>query len=360
MKNCPICSSQVRVKKIFENLPNSSALLEHTPTKNKGNATYEALICDNCGHISNSSPSRFTTSYSDQRYVVKKSVSSTMSANLKNIIKFMTPSENLVGFKILEIGSGSGEVATWFANQGVTIDTVDPAVAGYENSNITHYQQNFDDTFDTGKKYDLVIARHIIEHTEDPTMFLRLCYSMLNETGTIYLEVPDLSNTLTTLRIVDFFNDHIQYFTKHSLATLAHNNGLQEIKTASWLNDAHMGMLLGKRHWSIEVSLEAAEEKFKKVMAKLEDANCIAIYGAGAHACTFASQLRPDIAAKVKYVFDKSTDKQGRYIPGIAVPITSPANNEQDLIVNTSSLYVNEVEKYLVDELGYTCTIVHL
>jgi predicted SAM-dependent methyltransferase len=264
MKQCPVCLGSVRAKTIFRNLPSSSAMLEHAPTDNTGTATYEALICDNCGHISNNSPSRFDTSYSDQRYVVKKSASNTMSVNLKNITEFITPSSD--GFNILEIGSGGGEVASWFAARGAIVDTIDPAVTGYEQPEITHYQTAFDHTFIPGKKYDLIIARHIIEHTEDPAQFLKLCYSMLNESGKIYLEVPDLSNTLETFRLVDFFNDHIQYFTKHSLRILAYNNGFQEIKTTNWLNGAHMGMLLGRRVWSMEVLIESAEKKFNKIL----------------------------------------------------------------------------------------------
>lgn len=362
MINCPICSSRTKIKNILKNLPVSSAMLESVPTNTIGDALYRASICEQCGHITNTSPSRFSTDYSDNRYIVKRAVGSAMSANLKSILEFIRPVDGFKGLAILEIGSGSGEIANWLADEGALVDTVDPAITGYEHPSITHTQALFDFNFNTGKQYDLIIARHIIEHTEDPGMFLTMCNTRLKDHGKIYIECPDLSNTLETYRIVDFFNDHIQYFTKNSLRTLASNKGFEEFKTTVWLKGAHMGMMLAKRLTigSIENQITRAETKFKGVLNDLDQVSSVAIYGAGAHACTFASQLSDDMKTKVQYVFDKSPDKQGKYIPGINVPITAPALTDVELIVNTSSLYINEIEKYLVNDLNYTCPIIHL
>lgn len=358
MTTCPICSSKTKIKTIFKQLPVSSAMLEHQPSNDIGSAVYQAAICENCGHISNASPSRFETAYNDQRYVVKRAVGSAMSTNLQNIIDFIAPS-NINGLSILEIASGSGEIADWMADMGADVDTVDPAVSGYENTKINHSQAMFDNNFNPTKQYDLIIARHIIEHTEDPGNFLTLCYTRLKDTGVLYIECPDLANTLETRRLVDFFNDHIQYFTKNSLRTLARKRGLEEIDSQNWLNGAHMGMLFSKRNITIETMLIRSEAKFKNVIYEVSKAESIAIYGAGAHACTFASQLNTGLRSKVKYVFDKSSDKQGRYIPGIAAQIMFPELTDVDLIINTSSLYASEVEQYLIN-LGYQCSIINL
>jgi hypothetical protein len=88
---CPICNFTTTTKKIFDNLPTSSAILDYEPTDNAGTASFDAAICDRCDHITNTSPSRFDQVYSDKRYVVKTAVSGTMNNNLQMIAEFISP-----------------------------------------------------------------------------------------------------------------------------------------------------------------------------------------------------------------------------------------------------------------------------
>ena len=71
-----------------------------------------------------------------------------MSANLQKIINFL----NTTNKNVLEIGSGSGEIANYFSNNN-NVTTVDPCVSEYENKNITHHKTFFDDNY-PNIKYD--------------------------------------------------------------------------------------------------------------------------------------------------------------------------------------------------------------
>ena len=371
---CPCCSQDLESKKIFKSLPISSAMLGTTPNSNNLIAEFNAGICNNCKHIINQSDTRFSVVYSDPSYVLKTLVSDIMSSNLKNILDFIV--QDIVDFKdlsILEIGSGSGEIANWFLKNGADVSTIDPAVSGYDN-NIDHYQINLDEnSYKTlGKKFDIIIARHVIEHINDPKQFLDICTSLLTDIGYIYLEVPNLTNTLETNRLVDFFNDHMQHFTENSMCLLSSKCGLIKNKTAYWLNEAHLGIILYKGQdlykniqtpFNIQQLLDQAIDKLNVTLKQMVDANSIAIYGAGAHSTTFASQLPSYIKHKISYVFDRSRDKSGRYLPGIEVPITEPSIEKiqlTDMVINTSSLYCKEIEYYLVKELNYSGIILHL
>ena len=373
---CPCCKSQLVVKNIFNNLPTSSAMLDITPSFEPLTARFDAGICNHCKHITNESETRFDFTYSDARYVLKSAVSNTMNKNLQLIIDFIVQGRtDFTGFSVMEIGSGAGEVANWFANQGASVTTVDPAIVGYEDDRITHHKIILDesahDHIDT--KFDLIIGRHIIEHTNDPGAFLDVCRSFLNPTGQLYLEVPNLVNTLISHRLVDFFNDHIQYFTFHSMELIAGRRGFAIKESSYWLNGAHMGVLLqqdfvkftDKHPVAIDIKeeLKVSRTVFNQVLKCIEDADRVAIYGAGAHACTFISQLPNYLKDKITHVFDKSDSKHNRYLPGLAVPITSPSKEliqGHDLIVNTSSLYTQEVEKYIANDLECNTPIVHL
>lgn len=376
MKKCPCCHSELIVQTIFNKLPSSSAALDIHPTFEIPNAGFDAAICDNCKYITNANESRFNTVYSNQLYVLKTAVTNSMSTNLKLILDFIIQGRtDFSNFSVLEIGSGAGEVALWLDRQGANVYTVDPAISGYENSGICHYGTNFDYQLASSlnQKFDLIICRHIIEHTEDPQSFLTICDSVLNESGKIYIEVPNLIDTLESDRLVDFFNDHIQYFTENSFRLLAQTSQLYLESKAYWLNQAHIGLMLSHSNQTqyinnpeninIIESLDRSETKFKTVLNEMKNYNNIVIYGAGAHACTFASQIPNDLKTKIKYVFDRSSAKQGRYLPGIQTPISEPTQSsilDQQLVVNTSSLYKKEVESFLTNDLNWSGVILHL
>ena len=366
---CPICNSTTVHKKIFDNLPVSSAILDYKPTHIQGTVSFDAAICDNCDHVSNSSISRFEQVYSDDRYVVKTAVSGAMNKNLQSIAEFISP-ESFENCKVLEIASGSGELASWLAEQGCSVTTIDPAIDGYENKKIVHFSCNFDSAFvkSSKQRYDLIIGRHIIEHTDDPIRFLSMCSELLTDVGRIYLEVPNLANTLATNRYVDFFNDHMQYFSENSMRLLASKVNLKPEKLTFWLKEAHMGIILSQgtgylcdmTTLNIKEKLDVSEQKFSSLLADLNSFYNIVIYGAGAHACTFVSQLSEQLKSKVSHIFDKSAEKQGRFIPGLDIAITQPVIVDRSVLVNTSSLYQVEVEKYLRNDLGWAGPILHL
>lgn len=361
MITCKICSNTVFSRKIFNNLPVSSAVLYNDELPIENTAEFTALICDNCIHISNEGASRLKIKYSSDDYVTKKAVSRIMSDNLRQIADFICP-DDISNSKILEIGSGAGEIAKWFSEKAKRVVTVDPSIYGYDDDKIIHYQESFSKDFVSkiNDRFDLIIARHLIEHMEYPYDFLTSCKILLNQTGKIYIEVPDLENTLETNRIIDFFNDHIQHFSKNSMRFLINKIGFRECKISNWLNGAHFGILITPREKRILDSIKESENKLNNILETMNEFTTIALYGAGAHCSTFVSQLGNEHKNKISYIFDKSTEKQGKFVPGLNVKISEPRNLNQDLIVNTSCLYKKEIEEYLTTELKVSCPIIHL
>ena len=352
MSNCPICNTEMFFMDVLDTVPVSSAQLFNSihpiePVK------MTVGVCDNCNHITNFNyqPSIYT----DSSYITKKSISSSMSNNLKEIIDFLNVT---AGISILEIGSGSGELANYFANIGANVTTVDPCIAGYDNDQIQHYQQFFDDSF-PNKTYDLIISRHIIEHVSNPVKFLKLCKSKLNTHGNIYIEVPNLESTLTNHRSVDFFNDHVQHFSKHSLSLSGSLAGLIVNRDKSLLNSVHIGVLMSKiTDIKIKEELELAKIQYEAVQSQLDQP--FTVYGAGAHAATFVGSIPDDLRNNIISVIDKDPNKSGKFVPGTSISIKLPDMINTDLVVNTSILYKLEVEEFLKNTLGFTGKILHL
>jgi hypothetical protein len=366
LMNCTICGNIINSFKIFDQLPISSAHLSDSPITDNLNYSFNAGYCDKCFHISNIDHglTDIVDTYTDSRYITKKAVSSQMSKNLEIIRDFILSNLDIKSKELLEIGSGSGELAKYFSLNGAIVTTIDPCIQSYDETEIEHHQEFFDSTFvdKNNKLYDIIIARHIVEHTENPIEFLKLCDKITNIDSLIYIEVPNLENTLDAQRIIDFFNDHVQHFSITSMVNASIASGFRVVETLSILNKAHLGFVLKKQR-SIESLLSKSIEKHKLLIQEIDKCNNFSIYGAGAHAVTFLSQLDYKNINKIKNIFDNDINKNKKYLLNSTTEITIPTEdniNNSEIIINTAALYVNEIELMLRKKLNFTGKILHL
>lgn len=72
---------------------------------------------------------------------------------------------------------------------------------------------------------DVLLARHILEHTEDPQAVLKLFYKILPKNGILILEVPDCSEVYTGNFFKHFWEEHLQYFTKETITNMVSSAG---------------------------------------------------------------------------------------------------------------------------------------
>ena len=353
ISHCPICGGDTESYKIFNKIPQSSAQLFSDSTLEIKYSSLTAGICRPCFHIVNTTyvSNAVENIYTDANYITKKSISTAMSNNLKDIVDFIEANLNLASNELLEVGSGSGEIANYFQNQ-MAVTTVDPCVDSYNNPNITHYSEFFnkDVVSKINKKFDIIIARHVIEHVINPVEFLKLCQSVLTDNGVIYIEVPNLNDIISIERLTDFFNDHIQYFSNSSLSKAGSIANLTSVNSRLFKNS----------NFDILIRLDCAKLKVTNVLAAIDNVDNFIIYGAGAHAVTFASLLSTEQKNKILSVVDKDGNKSGKFLPGTQVPISTPTNFSAPLIINTSVLYAAEVEKYLLEEQQFIGKILHL
>ena len=95
-------------------------------------------------------------------------------------------------------------------------------------------------------KYDLIIARHVLEHTLDPIKFLENIKISLNENGIAYIAVPDQDNPRTELRDYTDYKQywyrvvHTYYFNKQTLFRLLQKVGLTAIHWGQENNELYI------------------------------------------------------------------------------------------------------------------------
>lgn len=127
---------------------------------------------------------------------------------------------------ILDVGCGEGlffdRLSEFAEVEGIDLPE---AVAGTERARRQRiYAGPFDDSFQPGKQYSLILMLDVLEHLPDPVAALRHALALLHPGGTLLVTVPAF-NLLWTNH--DVINHHLTRYTKSSFRSLAQQAGLQ-------------------------------------------------------------------------------------------------------------------------------------
>ena len=127
--------------------------------------------------------------------------------------------------EILDLGCGEGNFSRRLLADGYRAVAVDGYDIFWQNPQIPLHIANFDTEFAATispdeKKYDAIVAIEIIEHVENPFMFLRECYKLLNPNGLLFLTSPNVESI--TSRIIFLYTGRLKAFGEPETLRLAH------------------------------------------------------------------------------------------------------------------------------------------
>lgn len=190
-------------------------------------------------------------------------------------------------------------------------------------------------------KADVVIARHIWEHTADPARFIDALRGLMTPSGHLVLEIPDCERALASHDYSTVWEEHSLYFTpstfRHGASlcglSIEHydcfpytlENSLVAISSfAPERSHAKLSetLLEAEKQRAIEFSaaLPTQREKIGGWFARFrEKQGKIAILGAGHLACTFVNLL--ELKDYIDCLVDDNPQKRGLYMPGSRLPI---------------------------------------
>src|SRR5262249_55933867 len=86
----------------------------------------------------------------------------------------------------------------------------------------------FDDSFQPGKRYSLILMLDVLEHMQDPVAALRRAEALLQPDGLLLLTVPAFRLIWTNH---DVLNEHRTRFTKSALRKLVDKAGFKILDT---------------------------------------------------------------------------------------------------------------------------------
>ncbi|MCS6877240.1 MAG: class I SAM-dependent methyltransferase [Geminicoccaceae bacterium] len=265
---------------------------------------------------------------------------------------------------VLEIASNDGYLLQFYRRAGVRCLGIDPApgpVAAARAKGIETIRAFFDrglaETLARdGLRADLVHANNVLAHVADAHGFLDGIRLVLADDGRAVIEVPYLRDLVDKLAFDTIYHEHLCYFSVHAVERLARPHGLFLVRVERVpvhggslrlffakkdRKDATVDAILaeekaiGLDRFAYCAGFAARVERLRAdLRALLEDlvraGARVAAYGAAAkgtillNACGLGREL-------VAWVADKNPFKQGRFVPGVRLPVVPPSRILEDM-----------------------------
>jgi glycosyltransferase involved in cell wall biosynthesis/ubiquinone/menaquinone biosynthesis C-methylase UbiE len=141
------------------------------------------------------------------------------------------------GGRLLEIGSGAGDLLASAIELGYDVTGVEPSASACARARERLGNRGriiCGDIADLSERnyFDVCILADVIEHVEDPRVFLQLVYELVRTDGVVIMATPSLQSWSARLmrhRWMEFKTEHLHYFSQETLHSLLFQTGLQPI-----------------------------------------------------------------------------------------------------------------------------------
>ncbi|MBO9623907.1 MAG: class I SAM-dependent methyltransferase [Sphingomonas sp.] len=173
------------------------------------------------------------------------------------------------GGTILDLGCGDGEKLAAFRDLGFVVLGVDPdpksrALAASMGLEVLEGTAEAPPPAIDGRRFDLVIMSHSLEHCTDPVHALRNVRSLMADGGLAYIEVPNAGclHFETFRQCSEMFDAprHLWFFTPDALQSIAEQNGLRVV---GWRYNGFTRVFTPTwRGWECEIFARLAKRGF--------------------------------------------------------------------------------------------------
>jgi SAM-dependent methyltransferase len=263
----------------------------------------------------------------------------------------------------VELASNDGYLLQFFAKEGIPVLGIDPApgpAAAAEANGIPTLCEFFGLELaqrlrGEGTAADVIVANNVLAHVADLNGFVAGIAALLKDDGVAVIEHPYLKDLIDHCEFDTIYHEHLCYFSVSALVPLFARHGLH-LNDLEHL-DIHGGSLrlyVGKqeemsdtvRNYLTEEEaagmttlayyadfadrVRGVREALVALVADLRrQGHSIAAYGAAAKGATLLNYAGVG-TQYLDYVVDRNTHKQGRFMPGVHLPIHDPMRLLED------------------------------
>ena len=227
-RNCPLCKS--KRSKSFLRFDNFQFLTD-SPEYSK-TVDIDIHMCDECETIFNN-PVYTDIGFNNLFSEMAHSYGMTEGRTLEQIDYL-----NEIGVldntrSVLDLGCYRGEFLSHFPDNlekdGIDIDLPSISLAKQQFPKANFFCQDLE-KFNTGKKYDLIVMLHVLEHLKNPLEVLINILNSSHKDTYLLIEVPILENGFTN-DVNGFFSaQHLTHFSRNSLKNFFKHAGWEIIR----------------------------------------------------------------------------------------------------------------------------------
>lgn len=356
---CLVCKTPVEPFLDFGQMPSANAYLTADEFANEYSFNLAVGFCEECLMVQLIDTNSATNMF-HQDYAFYSSTSKHMQQHFADFAKtiqrdYLTDKDSFV----VEIGSNDGIMLKNFAIEGISHLGVEPShnvaqVAIAQNMDVLvdfFYQATAEKIIAERGKADVICAANVIGHISDIHSVLSGVSCLLKPKGVFIFEHPYLIDNLTKTAYDQIYDEHIFYYSVHSVKNLFKVHGLELIDLSHQNVHggsmryvlAHEGELtatetvMQQLSFEVEVGIDqlktyqqfaqnvarSKQELLNLVRELKSQGKRIVGYGATAKSSTVINYcgLTPD---DIDYIVDNTPAKQNKYTPGAHIPIKAP------------------------------------
>ncbi len=318
----------------------------------------ELVFCSSCALVQITEEVPPETMFGE--YLYFSSFSDTMLKHAEAIATRLTRDQKLDAKSlVVEVASNDGYLLQYYAKQGVPVLGVEPArniAKVAEGKGIRTLCRFFgsevaQELAGNGELADVIHANNVLAHVPDLNGVVSGFATLLKEKGIAVIEAPYVRDLVEHCEFDTIYHEHLCYFSLTALDRLMARHGLvvHDVerlpihggslrifvsKTGAYARTERVTALLEQEtasdidKLSFYAGFASRVNGLKKeLVATLADLKSkgarIAAYGAAAKGATLVNFFGIGHDT-IDFVVDRSTYKQGRYMPGARIPILPP------------------------------------
>jgi len=360
--NCRFCGKKLTHEFVdLVNAPPSNAFLtEERLGEPEVFYPLKLLVCGSCFLVQIDEYEKSSNIFSSE-YVYFSSYSTTWLTHAKRYAEMMVEKYGYDQTRqVIEIASNDGYLLQYFKERGIPSLGIEPAEGtayvarkkGIETVIDFFGKRLAQSLADQGRKADLLIGNNVLAHVPDLNDFMEGLRIVLKSSGIITMEFPHLMQLVDNCQFDTIYHEHFSYLSFSTVKTVFNRHGLELFDVEEL--PTHGGSLRifarTMENSSLEISrnVKALLEKeisrglttlayYQDFQEKVEQqkydllqflidqkrkGRMVVAYGAAAKGNTLLNfcGIRRDL---IRFVADASPHKQGRYLPGSHIAVTS-------------------------------------
>lgn len=294
-------------------------------------------------------------------YVYFSSFSDTMVRHAEMLTKALRNSRRLNEQSlVVEVASNDGYLLQFYQQSGIPVLGIEPAVniarVAQEEKGIPTLSEFFgvelaEQLVGQGRKADIIHAHNVLAHVPDLNGFVEGLHLFLKEDGLVLVEAPYVKDMIDHAEFDTIYHEHLCYFSLTALDKLFERHGLiiEQVERVAihggtlrlYIGQATvvergpsvLTLLAEEAQWGVSQfnfyqTFASRVNQLKLELLQLltrlkQEGKHIAAYGAAAKGSTLLNYFGIG-SEMLDFVVDRSTYKQGHFMPGVQLPIYGP------------------------------------